>query len=138
MAQASGNFDVKVLPQKEAEGVGDPAIGRMSLDKQFHGELSATSKGQMLSAMTETKGSAGYVAMERVAGELGGRKGSFVLQHTGTMDRGKPGLLIRVVPDSGTGELQGLFGEMTIQIEGGAHRYEFSYDFANRDGLASA
>ncbi|RXH56573.1 DUF3224 domain-containing protein [Granulicella sibirica] len=138
MPQAIGSFEVKVVPQKEVEGVGDPSLGRMSLDKQFHGKLTATSKGQMLSAMTETKGSAGYVAMERVVGELGGRHGSFVLQHNGTMDRGKPGLSIRVVPDSGTGELQGLYGEMTIQIEGGAHRYEFTYDFADGDSLTSA
>jgi hypothetical protein len=99
----------------------------MILDKQFHGDLVATSKGQMLSAGTAVQGSAGYVAIEQVSGTLHGRSGTFVLQHLGTMTRGAPQLLIRVVPDSGTGELTGLAGTMTIQIVERKHSYEFEY-----------
>src|ERR1700693_2730983 len=101
---ATGTFEVKIKPQTD-ENVGDPTVGRMSLDKQFHGDLEATSKGQMLAVQSEVKGSAGYVAMERVIGTLAGRSGSFALQHTGTMDRGVSGLSVTVVPDSGTGDL---------------------------------
>ena len=125
---ASGPFDVKVIPQKPDNKEAESAnLGRMSLDKQFHGDLEAVSKGEMLSAMSEVKGSAGYVAMERVTGTLHGRKGSFVLQHTGTMTRGTPQLSVTVVPDSGTGELTGLSGSMNIKIEEGKHFYEFDY-----------
>jgi hypothetical protein len=99
----------------------------MSIDKQISGDLLAKTRGQMLSAMTDTKGSAGYVAIERVTGTLHGRKGSFVLQHNGLMDRGTPSLSVVVVPDSGTDELAGLVGEFRILIEGGKHRYEFDY-----------
>lgn len=125
--RATGTFDVKVTPQTQDEKVGDPTVGRVSLDKQFHGDLDATSKGQMLAAGTETPGSAGYVAMERVIGTLHGRKGTFALQHSGTMTRGAPQLVIRVVPDSGTGQLLGLVGTMTIKIVEGKHLYEFDY-----------
>jgi hypothetical protein len=122
--QAKGPFEVKLAPQPDA---GD-GLGRMSLDKQFHGDLEATSRGQMLSVMGEIKGSAGYVAMERVNGVLGGRKGTFALQHGGTMNRGTPSLSITVVPDSGTGELAGLAGRMDIRIEpDGKHFYDFEY-----------
>ncbi len=129
---ASGAFDVKVIPQKpdnkEAEAAG---FGRMSLDKQFHGDLEATSKGEMIGAMTEVKGSAGYVAMERVTGTLNGRSGTFVLQHSGTMAHGAQQMTITVVPDSGTGELAGISGSMTIIIkDGGKHFYEFEYQLA--------
>ena len=124
---AAGPFDVKVTPQPADEKVGDPSVGRMALDKQFHGDLEATSKGQMLATMTDVKGSAGYVAMERVSGTLHGRKGTFALQHTGTMTRGTPSLTITVVPDSGTGELVGLTGTMGIRIVEGKHSYDFSY-----------
>jgi hypothetical protein len=99
----------------------------MSLDKQFHGDLEATSKGEMLSAGTAVKGSAGYVAMEHVSGTLHGKSGTFVLQHSGTMARGTPQLSVTVVPDSGTGQLAGLAGTMTINIAGGKHSYEFEY-----------
>jgi hypothetical protein len=102
-------------------------LGRMSIDKQFHGDLEGTSKGQMLTAATSVKDSAGYVAIERVTGTLGGRKGSFALQHSGTMARGAPQLTITVVPDSGTGELVGLAGKMTIRIADGKHFYDFEY-----------
>jgi hypothetical protein len=124
---ARGAFDVKLTPQPSDRQPEDPALGRMWLDKEFHGDLEATSRGQMLTAMTEVKGSAGYVAIERVSGTLHGRAGSFVLQHTGTMTRGTPGLTITVVPDSGTGELTGLSGGMTIIITDGKHSYELEY-----------
>jgi hypothetical protein len=105
----------------------DASIGRMSLDKQFHGDLEGTSKGQMLSAMGGVKGSAGYVAMEKVSGTLKGRSGSFVLQHSGTMNRGVPQLIVSVVPDSGTDQLTGLAGVLEIIIESGKHSYHFEY-----------
>ncbi len=127
---ASGTFEVKMNPQTE-DKVGDPTVGRMSLDKQFHGDLEGTSKGQMLAvSSTDVQGSAGYVAMERVNGTLGGRKGTFALQHSGTMTRGAPQLSITVVPDSGTGEIVGLAGKMTINIVDGKHFYEFEYTLA--------
>jgi hypothetical protein len=124
---ARGTFDVKISPQPPQDNVGDPTVGRMSIDKQFHGDLEATSKGQMLTAGTEVQGSAGYVAIERVSGTLRGRGGTFALQHTGTMTRGEPQLSITVVPDSGTGQLVGLAGKMTITIAEGKHSYEFDY-----------
>jgi hypothetical protein len=99
----------------------------MSVDKQFHGDLDATSKGEMLAAGTDVKGSAGYVAMERVRGTLHGRSGTFALQHTGTMTRGAPQLSVTVVPDSATGQLAGLAGRMAIDITDGSHSYDFEY-----------
>ncbi len=128
--QVEGPFDVKLTPQTlHAELAGDPGamLGRFSLDKQFHGELEATSRGEMLSAGTATKGSAGYVAMERVSGTLGGKRGTFALQHSATMNRGTPALRIEVVPDSGTGELEGLTGTMKINIVEKKHFYVFEY-----------
>jgi hypothetical protein len=123
---ASGTFDVKLTPQAGEDG--DAGLGRMSIDKQFHGDLEGTSKGFMLSsAATVVKGSGGYVAMERVTGTLKGRAGSFVLQHSGTMTRGTPQLSVTVVPDSGTGQLEGLAGTLTIKIDAGKHSYEFDY-----------
>jgi hypothetical protein len=123
---AKGTFDVKVAPVAEDKAEGS-TLGRYSLDKQYHGDLEATSKGEMLTAGTDVKGSAGYVAIERVTGTLGGRKGSFVLQHTGTMNRGTPTLTVSVVPDSGTDELAGLTGTLTIIIADGKHSYDFEY-----------
>jgi hypothetical protein len=102
----------------------------MSLDKQFHGDLEATSKGEMLTAGTGVPGSAGYVAIERVDGTLHGRGGTFVLQHSGTMTRGAPQLTITVVPDSGAGQLAGLAGRMAITIADGKHTYDFEYTLA--------
>lgn len=128
--QASGTFEVKISPQTD-DKVGDPTLSRMSLDKQFHGPLEGSSKGQMLAVTTDVKGSAGYVAMERVNGTLDGRKGTFALQHSGTMNRGAQQLSITVVPDSGTGELNGLAGNMTINIVDGKHFYEFEYTLAS-------
>jgi hypothetical protein len=124
---ASGPFDVKLNPQGPDEITQGTAVGRMSIDKQFHGDLEATSKGQMLMAGTEVQGSAGYVAIEQVSGTLRGREGTFVLQHSATMNRGVPQLSIRVIPDSGTGELAGLTGQMDIQIADGKHSYTFEY-----------
>jgi len=124
---ASGTFEVKLNPQPSDDKVGDPTIGRMSIDKQFHGDLEGTSKGQMLTAMTDVKGSAGYVAIERITGTLHGRNGTFALQHTGTMQRGAPQLSVTVVPDSGTGQLVGLAGKMESKIVDGKHSYEFEY-----------
>jgi len=122
--RASGTFEVKVSPEAaDDSGV----LGRMSIDKQFHGDLEAGSKGQMLTAGTSVKGSAGYVAMERVNGTLHGRSGSFVLQHSGTMTRGTPQMTVTVVPDSGTDQLVGLSGMMTIKIDQGKHSYELEY-----------
>ena len=127
-ARATGPFDVKVTPQPADEYADGATLGRLTLDKSFHGDLEATSRGQMLTGMSSVKGSAGYVAIERVTGTLGGRRGSFILQHTGTMDRGTPQLVITVVPDSGTEELAGLRGTMTIDVAaGGAHSYDFDY-----------
>lgn len=124
---ASGTFEVKLTPQTAEDGA-DSGLGRMSIDKQFHGDLEGTSKGFMLSsAATVVKGSGGYVAMERVTGKLKERTGSFVLQHSGTMTRGTPQLMITVVPDSGTDQLVGLSGNMTIKIDAGKHSYEFEY-----------
>jgi len=124
---AKGSFVVSLKPV-EFEGA-DPEfkLGRMSIDKQITGDLTATTMGQMLSAMTGTEGSAGYVAIERVVGTLHGRRGSFVLQHSGSMNRGTPSLVVGVVPDSGTEELVGIEGEFQINIEDGTHLYEFSY-----------
>jgi hypothetical protein len=126
--EANGTFEVKVNVQKADNQEAESAkLGRMSLEKRFHGELEATSAGEMLSVGTEIAGSAGYVAMERVNGTLRGRTGSFALQHSGTMKRGEPQLSVTVVPDSGTGQLVGLAGEMTIKIVEGKHFYEFQY-----------
>ena len=125
-AHASGPFDVK-LSLLEPYNKNDPAFGRRSLDKQFHGDLEATSQGEMLS-VGSAQGSGGYVAIERVSGSLHGRKGSFALQHNATMTQGTPYLNIVVVPGSGTGELTGVNGTMRINIApGGAHSYEFDY-----------
>jgi hypothetical protein len=124
---AKGTFDVKLTPQVAESNAADALLSRMTIDKQFHGDLEATSQGQMLAAGTAVKGSAGYVAIEKVTGTLRGRSGSFVLQHTGTMDRGAPTLSVTVVPDSGTGEFVGLIGKMNIVIAEGKHSYEFEY-----------
>ena len=128
---AKGTFEVKVLPLAAEEAVGDPTIGRLSLDKTFSGDIEGTSKGQMLGAQTEVEGSAGYVALERFNGTLGGKKGGFALQHLGTMQGGKFDLTVIVVPGSGTGELAGISGKMKIIIEGKKHFYEFEYSLSN-------
>lgn len=113
-----------------AQGQDGISLGRMSIDKTFYGELEASSKGEMLSAMTPIQGSTGYVAIEQVTGSLSGMQGSFVLQHFWTMNKGKDQLILEVVPDSGSGELSGLTGEMSIKIEEGQHYYHFEYELA--------
>jgi hypothetical protein len=130
VTHAKGSFEVKMTPQVWSEPPLEESFGRFLLDKQYHGDLEATSQGQMLSAGTSEKGSAGYVAIEKVTGALQGRSGTFVLQHNGTMNRGNPQLTIAVVPDSGAGELTGLGGSMTIEITEGKHSYEFCYTLA--------
>ncbi len=125
-SHASGTFEVKLKPLPD--DFSDNSIpGRMSIDKQFHGDLEGTSKGQMLAARTKVNDSAGYVAIELVSGTIKGHKGTFVLQHSGTLTRGEQQLSITVVPDSGTDQLEGLAGRMTIKIEDGKHFYEFDY-----------
>lgn len=129
--RATGTFDVKLKPLAlEDSKASDASLARLSIDKQFHGDLEGTSKGEMLSAGTPVKGSAGYVAIELVSGKLGGRTGTFVLQHSGTMNRGTPELSVTVVPDSGTGELVGLTGKLNIIIAEGKHSYDFEYTMA--------
>jgi hypothetical protein len=125
--KATGEFEVRITPQSGNQSAAGGGLGRMSLDKQFHGELGGTSVGEMLTAMTSTKGSAGYVAVERFTGSLAGKSGTFMLQHSGTMNRGAQSLAISVVPDSGTDELTGLEGRMGIRIEGGKHFYDLDY-----------
>ncbi len=124
---ASGAFDVTMSPQAMHDTAATTTLARMALAKRYHGDLDATGAGEMIAAGTSVKGSAGYVAMERVEGALHGRTGSFVLQHSGTMDRGRPTLSVTVVPDSGTGELLGLAGKLGIEIVEGKHFYAFHY-----------
>ena len=134
MAQANGTFDVKLEPQDPSDQAQAAKLGRMTIEKQFSGDLEATSAGEMLAAMTGVEGSAGYVALERVTGTLHGRRGSFLLQHSGLMARGVQQLEITVVPDSGTGELAGLSGTMTIQVAAdGAHYYDFRYSLPGKN-----
>jgi hypothetical protein len=125
ITHASGTFEVKLISQDDQSV--ETGLGRMLIDKKFHGDLEAISKGQMLSAKTSVKGSAGYVAIEKVSGSLQGRKGTFVLQHSGTMTRGEPQLSITVVPDSATEQLTGLTGRMRIKIADGKHSYDFEF-----------
>lgn len=125
--QVRGAFDVELEPLANDADPHGSTLARLSIDKRFHGALDGTSKGEMLSAATQTKGSAGYVAIERVTGTLEGKHGTFVLQHTGVMNRGAPSLSIVVVPDSGTGELTGLTGTVAIEITNGKHEYVFDY-----------
>jgi hypothetical protein len=127
MNTATGTFDVKLAPQGSGDTAEGTSLGRMSIDKQFHGDVEGTGKGEMLTAGTPVNGSAGYVAIERVTGTLGGKRGSFILQHTGTMTRGAPSLSITVVPDSGTGELVGLTGTFSIDMSNGKHSYVLEY-----------
>ena len=125
---AEGPFDVKTLPLPAGEATTGAALGRFSLDKQYHGALEATGKGEMLSSGSPQTGSAGYVAIEEVIGSLDGRKGSFALQHWGTLNAGEAELRIEIVPGSGSGELAGIAGTLTIDIaSGGKHTYALDY-----------
>jgi hypothetical protein len=121
--EAVGTFDVKLTPI----GTGNSPIGSMSIEKTFHGDLEGSSLGQMLAFRSDVKGSAGYVAMERVTGTLAGRRGSFTLQHSGSMDKGAQSLTVAVVPDSGTEDLVGLGWTMNIIVDAGKHDYRFRY-----------
>ncbi len=125
--RAAGPFEVKLAALDTAWGGEGSPLARMSLDKRFRGDLDATSQGEMLSASTAVQGSAAYVAIERVTGTLHGREGTFILQHTGIMNRGTQTLTITVIPDSGTGGLAGLTGRMQIVIENKQHAYTFDY-----------
>ena len=127
MPRAAGTFDVNITPLANDSPSEGSTLGRMSIDKQFHGDIDATSRGEMLTAGTAIKNSAGYVAIERVAGTVHGKRGTFALQHNATMTRGEGKLAIIVVPDSGTGELTGLSGTLGIEITGGTHYYTFDY-----------
>lgn len=129
MNKIQGAFSIQLKPQAASSGLENASIGRQIFDKQFRGDLEATSQGEMLSCMGHVQGSAGYVAIERVTGTLQGKQGSFALMHMGTMTRGEKGLKIHVIPDSGTEELQGLQGNMDIQILDGQHFYEFEFHF---------
>ena len=129
-AHAGGTYEVTLTPQGQDSRLADATVDRMSIDKQFHGDLEATSKGEMLAVGTSVQGSAGYVAMEQVSGTLHGRRGTFALQHSGTITRGEAQLSVTVVPDSGTDQLQGLSGRMSIQIAKGKHSYDFEYTLA--------
>lgn len=131
-SDAAGTFDVKLTPQTQDD---KSTVGRFSIDKQLHGDLEGTSKGEMLAvSSTDVQGSAGYVAMELVSGTLQGRTGSFALQHSGTMNRGAAHLSVTVVPDSGTDELTGLSGRMEIIIAEGKHSYAFEYSLPQPEG----
>jgi hypothetical protein len=125
--RATGTFDVKLTPQATDTPAEGSSLGRMTLDKQFHGDLEGTGKGEMLTAMTAVQNSAVYVAVERFTGTLHGKRGTFALHHTGVMNKGAQKLTISVVPDSGTGELMGIAGSMTIEISGAKHSYVLEY-----------
>ena len=128
MTHATGSFDVKIVPTGHAP---DATLNSMSIDKTFHGDLEGTSKGEMLSAGDPASGNAGYVAMERVTGTVGGKTGSFALMHSGVMIKGtEPKLTVTIVPGSGTDGLSGIYGSLTITIAGGKHSYTLDYAFA--------
>jgi expansin (peptidoglycan-binding protein) len=127
---AEGTFDVKTIPLSPDDATADTSIGRFALDKQYHGDLEAASKGEMLGAGNPAAGTAGYVAIEQITGTLAGKSGSFALQHYGTMNQGKFELNVKVVPGSSTGELTGLAGAMTIIVADGKHSYTFDYSLA--------
>jgi len=135
MKRAMGSFEVSLQPLSNAEISGDALLGRMLLTKKFTGDLRASARGQMLSAGTAMRGSAGYVAIDQVTGELDGRRGSFLLQHSGSMNRGVPTLSIMVVPDSGTDELAGITGTLSINIIDGRHFYDFIYSIPGQERL---
>ncbi len=127
---ATGTFSVQMTAEPPYDVFEGVSLGRISIAKQFVGELEATSNVQMLGARGEVQSSAGYVAIERVVGSLSGRSGSFVLQHFGVMTRGSGELKVTIVPDSGTGELRGIAGKMSIEITEGKHYYTLEYELA--------
>ncbi len=125
--RATGSFDVSMSPASPVERSGRTTLGRMVLEKQYSGDMIATGKGKMLTAVTDTKGSASYVAIEHVTGVLNGKEGSFVVHHTGTMAGGVDQLSIAIVPDSGTEELTGIAGKLTLKVVDGEHVFELEY-----------
>ena len=127
MPTARGSFDVTMRPDSDEDRAEGTTLGTMVVEKRFHGDLDGTGRGRMLTGMTPVEGSAGYVLIERVRGRLQDRRGSFLLQHSGILDRGTPRQVIEVVPDSGTDDLTGLSGRLTIQISEGAHAYTLEY-----------
>lgn len=128
MVHATGTFEVKLVPQGADDKAEGSTLARLSIEKHFHGDLEATAIGHMLTAVTDVKGSAGYVAIERVNGKLNGRSGTFVFQHSSTLTRGAPHQSVTVVPDSGTGQLTGITGSIIVIIAAdGKHSYEFDY-----------
>lgn len=127
MHHVSGTFEVIMKPQTTSGHAAEIGLARMSIDKVFHGGIDGTSKGEMLSSGDYATGSAGYVAFEKVTGTVDGHAGSFVLQHSATMDHGAPSLSVAVVPGSGTGALKGIAGKLEIQIAQGKHSYTFDY-----------
>jgi hypothetical protein len=129
MPIATGTFEVNMAPQAGSPAEGTDAIARFVLDKSYAGDLTATGRGQMLASRTAVDGSAGYVAIEHIEGKLAGHEGGFVIQHFGIMDRGSPTLHVPIIPDSGTGNLAGISGELTIDIEeDGSHSYTLTYE----------
>jgi hypothetical protein len=131
MSEVTGEFDVKIVPLD----TGDDKMGMMSVDKQYRGDLNATGIGRMLTGMTDVKGSAAYVAIERVKGTLKGAQGTFLIHHTGVMTKGSQSLVIRIVPDSGTGDLAGIEGEMHIKVADGKHYYRLEYTLGSKARL---
>jgi hypothetical protein len=129
---AKGTFQVKITPEPPYDVDGGVSLGRAAIEKVFSGPLEATAKATMIGARTKVESSAGYVAIERVTGTLDGKRGTFVLQHSGTMNRGVPSLTVTVVPDSGTGELEGIQGRMAIDIVDGQHFYSLEYEISGR------
>ncbi|MGA9520483.1 MAG: DUF3224 domain-containing protein [Myxococcaceae bacterium] len=122
-----GTFEISMKSEPPYDTVDGVSLGRACFDKRLSGPLQATSVVQMLAARTPVENSAGYVAVERIVGTLEGRSGSFVVVHTGLMNRGEQSLTITIVPDSGTGELAGISGRMNIQIVERQHHYELEY-----------
>jgi len=135
MKRATGSFEVVLQPLSNTDVTSDAMFGRLLLTKQFSGDLQASARGQMLSAGTAIRGSAAYTAIDQVTGELDGRRGSFVLQHSGSMNRGVPTLSIMVVPDSGTDELAGISGTLSVNIIDGKHFYDFIYSLPGQERL---
>ncbi|MGD1099177.1 MAG: DUF3224 domain-containing protein [Thermoplasmata archaeon] len=132
MTNAHGGFEVEITRDSDDDSADGTVLGSLKGTKRFHGDLEGSSRGRMLTGMTAREGSAGYVLIERVQGRLQGRTGSFLLQHFGIMDRGVPRLTIEVIPDSGTDELAGIQGRMTIQVSGADHSYDFEFSFVGR------
>ena len=127
---ARGTFEVKITPLPVDDYTDATSLGRMTIDKQFSGDMIGTGKGQMLTGMGGVKGSAAYSAIERFSGTVAGKHGTFVMQHTGIMTRGAQSLVITIVPDSGTDELTGISGTIAIIIEGKQHSYDLEYTIA--------